>query len=171
MHVMIDLETAATTPNADLLTVGAIRFDPTTEEIDNDIFYVRVQTGQGRYRDPDTLRWWSQQSLLAQAEVFESEPSCAIEQMLKDLTGWLGDKPVVWSQGSCFDIVILEDAFRQFDLKVPWDYWDIRDTRTIYYAAAGRFEQFVPDDASAHVAWKDAYAQCVSVHRAMKALR
>lgn len=168
---MVDLETLATTPDATILTIGAIKFDPVSEYIDDDVFYTRVISPQGRRVDPSTVDWWNSQSPSAQEEVFKATPACAIEQMLTDFIEWLDGKPVMWCQGLTFDVPILEDCFRQFNLKCPWDFWDTRDTRTIYYAAGDRFQPFVPDSSSAHVAWKDAYAQCISVQRAMRVLR
>ena len=38
----------------------------------------------------------------------------------------------VWSNGSGFDIVIAESAFRDLDMKYPWQFWNVRDCRTIY---------------------------------------
>ncbi len=168
---MIDLETLATTPDAAILTIGAIKFDPTTDWIDNDVFYTRVQCQDIDHRrvDPETVKWWSKQTAEAQAEVFEGD-SLPLAEALAALDLWMENDPIVWSQGASFDIVILEDAYKQFGILPPWKYWDIRDTRTAYYCASARgfFEPFRPDNASAHVAWKDAYAQCRSVQRAMR---
>ena len=37
-----------------------------------------------------------------------------------------------WSHGSVFDIMILEDLFRQLKKPLPWNFWQIRDTRTLF---------------------------------------
>ena len=42
MHLMIDLETLATTPDAAILTIGACTFDPKGSEICTQ-FYERIE--------------------------------------------------------------------------------------------------------------------------------
>ena len=41
MHLMIDLETLATSPNAAILTIGACRFDPHATDIES-TYYERI---------------------------------------------------------------------------------------------------------------------------------
>ena len=40
-HLMVDLETLATSPNAQILTIGAVTFNPNGYEV-YDEFYLRV---------------------------------------------------------------------------------------------------------------------------------
>jgi hypothetical protein len=37
----------------------------------------------------------------------------------------------IWAQGPVFDIVILENLYRQLGKPAPWNYWQIRDSRTL----------------------------------------
>ena len=59
MHLMIDLETLATSPNAAILTIGACKFDPKAQDIHSQ-FYERIQLGSqegyGRIINEDTRR-------------------------------------------------------------------------------------------------------------------
>ena len=41
MHLMIDLETLATSPNAAILTIGACKFDPKAQDIHSQ-YYERI---------------------------------------------------------------------------------------------------------------------------------
>jgi len=41
----------------------------------------------------------------------------------------------VWGNGSTFDISMLEHAFVQLGLHIPWKYYNIRDCRTIQMLA------------------------------------
>jgi exodeoxyribonuclease VIII len=66
---MIDLETLATSPNAAVLTIGAVKFDPFNIETDNptcEKLYIKVDLDScdalGLDVSEDTLEWWSQQS-------------------------------------------------------------------------------------------------------------
>jgi hypothetical protein len=50
----------------------------------------------------------------------------------------------VWGNGATFDISILEDAYRQLDLEIPWKFWNVRDCRTVkdmYESARGGYEK------------------------------
>ena len=72
MHLMIDLETLATTPDAAILTIGACKFDPRSNDIDA-TFYERIQLdtqeNYDRTINEDTLAWWSKQDKKVQALV------------------------------------------------------------------------------------------------------
>ena len=73
-HLMVDLETLATTIDANVLTIGAIKFDPHAdyrgwnwlEYPETQIFYRRIDPESGSNiglrMDEDTLSWWSKQS-------------------------------------------------------------------------------------------------------------
>ena len=60
MHLMIDLETLATTPDAAVLTIGACKFDPRGKDI-HSTFYERIiletQEGYKRIINPVTLKY------------------------------------------------------------------------------------------------------------------
>ena len=64
-HGMIDLETLSTRPDATVLTVGAIKFDPYTEQEPHNGLYLRLnvdeQSDFGRHVDNGTLEWWARQ--------------------------------------------------------------------------------------------------------------
>ncbi len=70
---MVDLETLATTPNAAILTIGAVTFNPNGYEV-YDEFYARVDTESieplDTYIDDGTVKWWSDQDKAAQDEAF-----------------------------------------------------------------------------------------------------
>ena len=72
--IMIDLETLATSPDAAILTIGAVRFDPFGRELTDpemDSFYVRVDLDScdeiGLVTNDDTIAWWANQSDEAKA--------------------------------------------------------------------------------------------------------
>jgi len=62
--LMIDLETMSTSPRATILTLGAVKFDPFTDEFFDEM-YIRIdieeQEKVGREIDPNTLEWWGKQ--------------------------------------------------------------------------------------------------------------
>ena len=74
IHAMIDLETLSTNPNATILTVGGVKFDPYTSEEPAQGMYFRVdvdaQTNMGRDVMQDTVDWWSKQPKEISDEAF-----------------------------------------------------------------------------------------------------
>lgn len=137
MDVMIDLETLATVPDAIVVSIGAIAFD-----IENGVlgqtFYmapsVSEQIENGRRLDPDTLKWWMNQSDAAK-RVF-NEKSKPVANVLTTMTQWYKSIPAetkkiqVWGNGSSFDISIMEHIFRQLNIGIPWGYSKVMDLRT-----------------------------------------
>ena len=74
-HGMIDLETLDTKPSASILTIGAVKFDPTGDELKESTcekFYVKVDLDScdklGLTVSQSTLDWWANQSQEAQDE-------------------------------------------------------------------------------------------------------
>ncbi len=93
--IMIDLETLATSPDAAILTIGAVKFDPFGDDINEpncDKFYVKVDLDScdriGLVTHDDTIAWWANQSKEAQEEAFSPDnridigvvPSVAVVQ-------------------------------------------------------------------------------------------
>lgn len=108
--VMFDLETLGVTASAVILSVGAVKFDLDTDEIDDAGFYASIsiedQLSYNRKIDESTLVWWLGQSREAQA-VFH-EPKQLLADVLDSLTEWLGhNKRCVWSNGADFDLPTL----------------------------------------------------------------
>lgn len=165
--LMIDLETLGTTPDAAIVSIGAVWFDPRSDEL-GDEFYRVLELEQRRRIDPNTVRWWMDQSSDAR-RVFTTmnrEPLASALSALETFIFSNPDDPRVWSQGASFDVVLLEDAYRQFEMTPPWKFWDIRDTRTVY-DLAGNDERGA---AVAHHALEDAKAQARRVQRCYAAL-
>ena len=89
MHLMIDLETLATTPNAAILTIGACKFDPTATDV-HSTYYERIvletQEDYGRVINEDTLAWWSQQDPQIQEDAFgEGDDRIDLRDAMKKL--------------------------------------------------------------------------------------
>lgn len=128
-HAMIDLETMGTHPDSAIVSIGGVIFDPRYNIITNDTFYVKLDWRfQERRIDPDTQKWWKKQSPSARAGIKGTE---SLRGALDDLTFWLPNDVKVWGNGPTFDISMLEDAYRQHEMDIPWYFWDIRDVRTI----------------------------------------
>lgn len=136
-HTMIDIETMGTEESAIITSIGACTFSFKENKIISK-FYDRVEWKhgqQGRAPDLSTLHWWLQQSPEAQKEcIANGKP---LRKVLEEFKDWLPKKPMVWGNGPCFDISILEHAFKTLDMGVPWKYHAVRCHRTIKMLATG----------------------------------
>jgi len=170
MHLMIDLETLATTPNAAILTIGACKFDPCGRDV-HSTYYERIklesQEEYGRTINEDTLQWWSQQDPQIQEDAFgESTDRIDLRDAMKKLYTFGLGTTNVWSHGAIFDVVIIEDICRTFQQAVTWKFWEVRDTRTLFDLAdvSVRIE-------GKHNALTDAVAQAHAVQQSYQKLK
>ena len=169
---MIDLETLATTADAVIMSIGAVKFNLDSPAIDPNGFYASVSVSsnlaQGRRISEDTLAWWLRQEPAAQA-VF-NEAKQPLDHALFALTEWMSDRDYsVWSNGADFDLPMLAHAFTQFDMAVPWKFWNSRCFRT-YKNLPGAKGVKLPPVGVAHNALADAYSQAQSLQAIQAAL-
>ena len=175
--IMLDIETFATTPDAVIITLGAIRFDPFGDDRESyngdkilmDTFYRRIDPasyeGIRHNIDDNTLAWWSQQAVEVQHEAFTDENRHPIQEVLKDFHVWCKSFNNVWANGPAFDIVMLEHVNREFKRGYPWKYWQVKDARTVY----GMVEHERPNPRLHHAAW-DCWSQIVALQSCFRNL-
>tara|TARA_Y100000114_G_scaffold72004_1_gene65953 strand:+ start:1510 stop:2049 length:540 start_codon:yes stop_codon:yes gene_type:complete len=171
IHGMIDLETLSTNPNATILTVGGVKFDPYTMAEPSQGMYFRVdvdsQTEMGRDVMQETVNWWSKQPKEISDEAFSDDNRASLDDMIKKINKFSVGVDVFWCQGPLFDYAILQDIYKQLGYPVPWQYWQIRDSRTLF--------SLVPKDPNEkrtglHNALEDCYFQAKKVQRVYKQL-
>ena len=133
---MIDIETVGTGPEACILTIAAQCFDPLVR---NDLhklqnFYCRVDIDSqpNRKIEQSTIDWWATQPLEAKDEAFNEQGRIPLEIALQNLAKVIWHCKRVWANGPTFDMNILEHAFKSFNMALPWQYYNVRDARTIY---------------------------------------
>jgi hypothetical protein len=172
--VMIDLETLDVLPTATILTIGAVKFDPFGDELSEASmvkFYTRVDVDScdklGATVSPATLEWWAQQSKEAQDEAFDPQDRADIHTALDQLYKFCWGAKRVWSHGAGFDVVILENYFRKINKAIPWQFWEVRDTRTIFDIGIDPKRPPVLK----HHALEDAWNQAVGVQNVYRTLR
>ena len=173
MDVMLDLETLSTRPEAVILTIGAVKFDPYSGYIDLDNgLYERVsvddQTALGRHVQEETLAWWGKQDPEVMEEALGDENRVGIEDMANQLNRFLVGVENIWCQGPCFDIVILENIYRQMGWPTPWQFWQIRDSRTLFGVHGDPREK---GKAGLHNALEDCVSQAQGVQQIYHALK
>jgi len=163
---MMDLETLGTSSDSVILSIALVEFDRTTGET-GDWIYEKIDPLQDRKVCLDTVRWWSAQP----AGLFEDAMSgnWPLSAMLKRIANWFGSqgRKFIWSQGSDFDIVIIEHAMKQHGVYPPWRYNAKRDTRTAY-DVKGFDASSIPREGDVHHAMSDAKHQIKCLTAAMK---
>jgi len=172
--LMIDLETLATSPNSSVLTIGAVRFDPFGNDIQDERstrLYIKVDIDScdklNLEVNDDTIAWWAQQSQEAQDEAFNPDGRIHIRDAMNQLYTFAWGSKRVWSHGASFDTVICENIFRKLNKTVPWKFWQVRDTRTLF--DLGLDPKRPP--VLKHHALEDAWNQAVGVQNIYRTLR
>lgn len=133
VNILIDLETAAKTERAAILSIGAVPFILPSD----DVLFVDAATGssalqskaleeiqpyftsinatscvmEGMEFDQDTVNWWSRQSLEAKSQFNDTDRAKNIEQAFIGLIEYIrgirnkfGCDIQIWTQGTDFDI-------------------------------------------------------------------
>jgi exodeoxyribonuclease VIII len=143
-HLMFDLETMAVTPRAVVLTLGAVTFDPFSDAIYDELYFrinIDDQDELDREVDPNTLDWWAKQDAAVMEEAFSPDNRVPLEDAVQQFHKFAWGCNKVWSHGSVFDIIIMEDIYRQLNRTAPWNFYDCRDTRTLFDLADPEMEK------------------------------
>lgn len=172
--VMIDLETLATSTDAVILTIGAVKFDPFGSDIKDpkmDSFYVKVDIDScdelGLVSNDDTIAWWANQSKEAQAEAFDGDDRIHIRDAFDQLYKFCWGAKRVWSNGASFDVPICEHVYRKLNKAIPWPFWSVRDVRTAFDLGINPNRPPV----LAHHALQDAWNQAVGIQNVYNTLK
>lgn len=167
--VMVDIETLGTKPGCVTLSIGAVLFDPCSFDLGQQ-FYLNINVedshNAGFFSDPQTVKWWEKQSQEAKDHLVPNQ--YPVKQAMKIFADWFkqsgGEKP--WSHGAPFDITILEHALSYLEIPIPWKYYNVRDTRTVFdlYQFDVRNE---PRNGTHHNALDDARFQAICIQKAL----
>ena len=160
--LMVDLETMAASPNAVVLTLGAVHFNPWGNGY-GDKLYFRIniddQDKFNREVDPNTLEWWSKQDPIVMEEAFSDADRIPLTDAIDRFHKFAWGCDTFWSHGATFDLVIIESIYKQLGRPVPWQFWQLRDTRTLFDLG---FDPEMPKGGK-HDALQDAIRQAVGV--------
>lgn len=169
-HLMVDLETLAVSPKSVVLSLGAVHFDPYSDQIGSSL-YMKIdlddQDKLGREIDPNTIDWWAKQDPKIMEEAFSPNDRIPLQEAIDRFHKFAWGCDAFWSHGATFDLVILEDIYRQSNRTVPWQYWQLRDTRTLFDIG---YEPNMPQN-SKHDALQDARRQAIGVQNIFKQLK
>jgi len=171
VHVMVDLETMSTEPNAAIVAIGAVAF---TEEGEiRQKFYVPVSLESsmsvGGHVSASTIEWWMKQSDEARS-VFVPENRIHISESLLQFRDWFihNHGLYLWGNGAAFDNVVLRSAYNACDISAPWEFWNDRCYRTV---KAMRPEIEQDRFGTHHNALDDAFTQASHLIKIWKNIR
>lgn len=162
-HVMLDLETMSTAPNAAIVAIGAVCGEET--------FYLTINlqscVDYGLHIDANTVCWWLQQCAEARKDV--ATGTYALHHALEVFSSWLSELPegdtYIWGNGADFDNVILANAYKATGLDLPWSHRNNRCFRTLKAMYPNIKHTF---DGIAHNALADAFNQARHLEAILK---
>ncbi|EFJ2807363.1 exonuclease [Escherichia coli] len=133
-HLMIDLETMGKNPDAPIISIGAIFFDPQTGDMGPEFSKTIDLETAGGVIDRDTIKWWLKQSREAQSAIMTDE--IPLDDALLQLREFIDENSgeffvQVWGNGANFDNTILRRSYERQGIPCPWSYYNDRDVRTI----------------------------------------
>lgn len=169
-HVMVDLETLGTRAGCAIMSIGAVQFDPDAGTIGQK-FYVNLeldaQFKRGLKMQGSTLAWWFKQETAAKGALFEaaSEPLEALLKFTKFMYAFQNVR--LWGHGASFDPPVLEAVYTAFGKTIPWEFWNVRDTRTLFDLTGVKVE----NTGTKHHALDDAEAQARAVIKAVQKVK
>jgi len=162
-QIMIDLETMGTSCIAAPMSIGAVRFK-LTGEIET-LCHIGVDLDScmraGMDVDANTVMWWLGQSKENQDKVLALKKlplKDALSMLFNTFHGMNKYTTCVWSHGSVFDIVIIENACKLVGIPIWWKYNSIRDTRTAFDVVNYNYKS-----KGGHDALEDAMSQAEAV--------
>ncbi|HCX4619891.1 TPA: 3'-5' exoribonuclease [Escherichia coli] len=164
-HLMIDLETMGKNPDAPIISIGAIFFDPQTGDMGPEFSKTIDLETAGGVIDRDTIKWWLKQSREAQSAIMTDE--IPLDDALLQLREFIDENSgeffvQVWGNGANFDNAILRRSYERQGIPCPWRYYNDRDVRTI--VGLGKAIDFdartaIPFEGERHNALDDARYQ------------
>ncbi|EPR1321973.1 3'-5' exoribonuclease domain-containing protein, partial [Escherichia coli] len=133
-HLMIDLKTMGKNPDAPIISIGAIFFDPQTGDMGPEFSKTIDLDTAGGVIDRDVIKWWLKQSREAQSAIMTDE--IPLDDALLQLREFIDENSgeffvQVWGNGANFDNTILRRSYERQGIPCPWRYYNDRDVRTI----------------------------------------
>lgn len=175
-HLMVDVESLGNTPGCQLLSIGAVWFDPMNDAYGDELYIpIKCEKAMGLHVDPDTVAWWAKQSDAARKVFSDSRAISTIEACVayqEFVEKGAGKGTYFWSHGASFDYPLLAAVFKAQGFTMIPPYWQSRCTRTIYDAAGidSKRELAEMRTGAHHNALDDARAQAKLVTKAFQIL-
>ncbi|HCB1524521.1 TPA: 3'-5' exoribonuclease [Citrobacter braakii] len=170
-HLMVDLETMGSGPDAPVVSIGAVYFDPSTGNTGAEFYQVvslESSMSFGMKPDASTIQWWLKQSSEARSAILVDE-AMGLRETLELLSDFIAENAAngshtvqLWGNGCSFDNVILRHAYALTETPFAVPFWNDRDVRTMVELSKSvginpRFD--IPFEGDMHNALSDARHQ------------
>ncbi|ANZ86715.1 3'-5' exoribonuclease domain-containing protein [Citrobacter freundii] len=170
-HLMVDMETMGNSPDAPIVSIGAVFFDPSTGNTGAEFYQVvslESSMSFGMKPDASKIQWWLKQSSEARSAILVDEAMGLLET-LEFLADFIAENAAngshtvqLWGNGCSFDNVILRRAYALTDTPFAVPFWNDRDVRTMVELGKSvginpRFD--IPFEGDMHNALSDARHQ------------
>lgn len=170
-HLMVDMETMGNSPDAPIVSIGAVFFDPSTGNTGAEFYHVvslESSMSFGMKPDASTIQWWLKQSSEARSAILVDE-AIGLLETLELLADFIAENAAngshtvqLWGNGCSFDNVILRRAYALTDIPFAVPFWNDRDVRTMVELGKSvginpRFD--IPFEGDMHNALSDARHQ------------
>jgi exodeoxyribonuclease VIII len=165
--LMIDLEGLGTGPDTTILTIAAQAFDPLGTGYYDQHYYARItlESQESRSIQQSTIDWWATQPAHARDEAFGESDRLPLDQALDELGRLIWHSKRIWAQGPTYDMNILEHAYKSYNKPIPWQFYSVRDSRTLCSVWPNR-----PKPPTTHHALEDCRKQIDLVQATLKHL-
>ncbi|MDM3346215.1 exonuclease [Citrobacter sp. Cf116] len=139
-HLMVDMETMGNSPDAPIVSIGAVFFDPSTGNTGAEFYRVvslESSMSFGMKPDASTIQWWLKQSSEARSAILVDEAMGLLET-LELLADFIAENAAngshtvqMWGNGCSFDNVILRRAYALTETPFAVPFRNDRDVRTM----------------------------------------
>jgi len=172
-HLMIDMETYGVSSNAVFRSIAGVLFnlEGKNKELFNYGIDLEDSLMHGLVIDQETINFWRNESEKNRKNLMllPKNPLNEILWSIKNLIRQeVKDYSLIymWSHGSSFDIVLLENAYKAMGEKAWWKYSKVRDTRTLFDVANYKYKA-----KGGHDALEDTKNQVVAVCEAYQLIK
>lgn len=170
-HLMVDLETMGSGPDAPVVSIGAVFFEPSSGNTGAEFYQVvslESSMSFGMKPDASTIQWWLKQSSEARSAILVDE-AMGLRETLELLADFIAENAAngshtvqLWGNGCSFDNVILRRAYALTETPFAVPFWNDRDVRTMVELGKSvginpRFD--IPFEGDMHNALSDARHQ------------
>lgn len=170
-HLMVDMETMGNSPDAPIVSIGAVFFDPSTGNTGAEFYRVvslESSMSFGMKPDASTIQWWLKQSSEARSAILVDE-AMGLRETLELLADFIAENATngshtvqLWGNGCSFDNVILRRAYALTETPFAVPFWNDMDVRTMVELGKSvginpRFD--IPFEGDMHNALSDARHQ------------
>lgn len=176
-HIMIDIETLGISSSAVITQIGAKEFSLDNSIAQGKTFLMNVNISQNdRVIEPDTLKWWLKQAEEVRKSSVNTSSQYSLKVGLASLGEWIDTidensaNIKFWCRGVGFDFVILDNAYKQYNLTAPWKYSNLADVRTFDSLVPKSVIDSIPRVGSHHNALDDCIFQIEYVKRALASI-